>query len=168
MEPLRDLERVEIFDGIPTFAQAHRKKSGAKGEGLRYEEKAQKILSQSFADAGLQYLQSPWFRYWRASAPSRENFAQPDGFCPDYRRGVIYLIEIKLKHTADSYFQLLDKYVPLLEKFFNDKEKLWKIAPVEVCRWYDPQVAYPCKTTFQDNILDCDPREVSVHVCRPS
>jgi hypothetical protein len=168
LEPLRDLERVELYEGIPNFAKVHRRASGAKGAGLRYEDKTQRTLTKTFADAGLQYLPSPWFRYWRKSSPMRENFAQPDGFCPDHRRGIIFLVEIKLKHTIDSYFQLLDKYTPLLEKFFNNGEKLWRIAPIEVCRWYDPRVLYPCKIAFQDDILLCDPREVSVHVCRPS
>jgi len=166
MQPLRDLERVEIFDGIPDFVRKNRAR-GAKRAGLKYEEQAQAKLSAAFAEAGLQYIQSPWFKYSRRSTPRMENFAQPDGLCPDPKRGVIFLIEIKLKHTAESYFQLLDKYVPLLEKYFNAEERLWRIAPVEVCRWYDPAVAYPTSVKFRDNILDCDPKDVSVHVCRP-
>lgn len=167
MDPLRDLTHVEIYNGVPGFAQAKRRRAGAKGAGLRYEEVAQKTIGQSFAEQGLAYLPSPWFKYRRSSAPDRENFAQPDGICPDVNRGIIFLIEIKIKHTPDSYFQLLDKYVPLLDRFFNGRDRLWKIAPIEVCRWYDPHTAYPCKVTRIERLFDAQPKDLSVHVCRP-
>lgn len=166
MEPLRDLTHVEIFNGVPGFVTAKRAR-GAKGAGLRYEEKTQGVLSKMFAREGLAYLPSPWFKYRRLSAPGRENFAQPDGLCPDVKRGIIFLVEIKIKHTADSYFQLLDRYVPLLDFYFNRPDRMWKIAPVEVCRWYDPMVAYPCKVVMQDNLLLAQPKDLTVHVCRP-
>lgn len=167
MEALRDLSHVEIFDGIPSFATAKRRARGAKGAGLRYEEKAQEQIRQDFARHGIAYVPSPWFKYRRRSAPDRENFAQPDGIAPDPKTGTIYLIEIKIKHTPDSYFQLLDRYVPLLDGFFNRTERLWKIAPVEVCRWYDPRIPYPCQVVMIDEIHLAQPKDLSVHVCRP-
>lgn len=166
MEPLRDLSHVELYKGTPSFAEAKRRKSGAKGAGLRYEERAQKLIEASLARENLIYVPSPWFKYRRHSAPDRENFAQPDGICPDVSRGIIYLIEIKIKHTIDSYFQLLDRYVPLLERYFNYPEKLWKIAPIEVVRWYDPAIAYPCQVTMIQELHRAEPKDLSVYVCR--
>lgn len=166
LEPLRDLSHVEIYNGVPGFAQARRRRVGAKGAGLRYEEKVQDILGGAFARQGLAYLPSPWFKYRRRSAPDRENFAQPDGIAPDVKRGIIFLVEIKIKHTPDSYFQLLDRYVPLLDAFFNSTERLWRIAPIEVCRWYDPLTAYPCKVKMIDQLHLAEPKDLSVHVCR--
>lgn len=167
MEALRDLSHVELFKGVPGFALAKRRARGAKGAGLRYEEKAQTTIRDSFRREGIEYLPSPWFKYRRCSSPHRENFAQPDGIAPCPRRGVIFLVEIKIKHTVDSYFQLLDRYVPLLDAFFNRPERLWRIAPIEVCRWYDPHVAYPCEVKMLEFLHLAEPRDLSVHVCRP-
>lgn len=157
---------MELFKGVPNFAQVKRRRAGAKGQGLKYEEQAQPILKEAFARQGVEYIPSPWFKYRRSSAPERENFAQPDGIAPDVKRGIIFLVEIKIKHTPDSYFQLLDRYVPLLDRFFNCDGKIWKIAPIEVVRWYDPHTAYPCRVTLVDDILKADPKDLSVHVCR--
>jgi len=166
LEPLRDLTHVELYKGVPSFAEHKRRARGAKGAGLRYEERAQPAISAAFRERGIEYLPSPWFKYRRRAVPSRENFAQPDGIAPDPKRGIIFLVEIKIKHTPESYFQLLDRYVPLLDCYFNRPEKLWKIAPIEVVRWYDPAVAYPCQVVRLDDIATAQPKDLSVYVCR--
>lgn len=161
---LNDLIEVESYDGVPSFVSAHRRR-GRKGLGLRYEAKVHKHLSTVL---GAGYIPSQWFAYRRLSSPRIVNYAQPDGFYLDFKAGLCTIVEVKYNHTAEAYFQLLDKYLPLLDKFFHRKEKdLWKFAVCEVVYWYDKFVHFPCKVCLRDDVTKVRPGEFGVHIWRP-
>lgn len=161
---LDDLIAVEHYEGTPPFV-VKRRRIGAKGRGLRYEAEVLAALCETFAGA---FIPSPWFRYKRFTLPGVWNFAQPDGLGVDCHRGIIYVVEIKYKHTPDAYFQLYDRYLPLVDYWLNKHERLWQLAPVEICYWYDKATEYPTKVVLQREITDARPNEMSVNIWRPN
>jgi hypothetical protein len=162
---LNDLIEVEAYDGVPTFVQAHRAR-GRKGMGLRYERKVHNHFEQQF---GALYVPSVWFAYRRLSSPKIINYAQPDGILFDFEKGIITIIEVKYNHTADAYFQLYDKYLPLLDKWIHAKERgLWRFSVCEVVYWYDKFVEFPCKVALRDEVTKVKPGEFGVHIWRPN
>lgn len=161
---LNDLIEVEAYDGTPSFVRAHRAR-GRKGLGLRYERKVHDFFAKQL---GPFYVPSMWFSYRRLSSPRVVNYAQPDALLLDFRSGVCTIIEVKYNHTPDAYFQLYDKYLPLLDKFFHAKEKgLWTFALCEVVYWYDKFVDFPCRVVLRDDVRKVRPGEFGVHIWRP-
>jgi len=155
---------AKILRGVPKFVKSGRRRRGRMGLGLRYEAKVQGHLSQLFPG----YVPGPWFRYRTDDAPARINYAQPDGLIIDIDRGQITICEMKYKHCADAYFQLVDKYLPLVSLFFNNSEKdLWKFATVEIVYWFDGTIAFPTKPCMRKDLKSVAPGELAVHICRP-
>lgn len=161
---LGEILDAKLLLGIPSFVKA-RRRQGRKGAGLRYEAKVQSLFCEQYDH----YVASPWFQYRTDLAPQRINYSQPDGLLIDVARGLITIVEIKLTHTPDAYFQLYDKYLPIVEKFFRGEvgERLWRFAVVEVTRWYDTAIAFPTNVTLREDITLVQPNEFGVHVCRP-
>lgn len=161
---LTDLIEVQACDGTPSFVHAHRAR-GRKGMGLRYERKVHDHFLQTLDPF---YMPSVWFAYRRLSSPRITNYAQPDALLFDFFTGVCTIIEVKYNHTAEAYFQLYDKYLPLLDKWLHAKEKdLWRFAVCEVVYWYDKFVDFPCKVALRDDIRKVRPGEFGVHIWRP-
>jgi hypothetical protein len=152
---------VEILDGIPPFVKKRRRR-GRKGVGLRYEAKVQRYFLDRF---GYEYVPSPWFKYTVADRPRVINYAQPDGLLIQARRGTVTIVEVKYNHCAESYFQLVDKYLPLVSALFG--EALWNFPLVEVVKWYDKATQYPTDIRMRADIDECRPGEIGVHICRP-
>lgn len=164
MNPLHDLIAVEYSQETPSFVVAQRAR-GAKRQGLLYEGRVQPRITELCKQSpkAVEYLPSPWFKYRIAAHPFRENFAQPDGLIINMNEGLVYVVEIKLRHTVDAYFQLLDRYIPLMQKFFP---KDFRFCAVEVCRWFDPMMAFPTKITLREVLLEARPNEFCVHRMR--
>lgn len=158
---LDELLEVKHLDGVPSFAQAHRRAKGAKGQGLRYEKRCQEHFSRRYP----LYLASPWFAYRTRWSPNQWNYAQPDGLLFDFKRGMLTIVEMKYSHTPEAYFQLVDKYLPLMRHFLGDE---WKFATCEVVWWYDKAIAFPCEIRLRKEIDLTLPGEFGVHICRPS
>jgi len=132
------------------------------GAGLRYEAKVQRHFLEGFDG----YMPGPWFRYTTSDAPKRTNYAQPDGILIDVEAGKITICEMKYSHCAEAYFQLVDKYLPIVRKFFNNSE-IWEFATVEVVYWFDCAVAFPTEPRLRERMQDARVGELAVHVCRP-
>jgi hypothetical protein len=146
----------------PSFVLAARKRSSAAQQaGLRYERQVHEEFSRRFPD---NWLPSPWFAYRREENPSVVNYAQTDALLINPRSGVITIVEVKKKHCAESYFQLHDKYLPLVSKCFGNN---WEYRLVEMCEWYDPQIPYPCRVKLIPNLICAESRTVSVHIWKP-
>ena len=157
-----EIATVELLQGVPAFAQKRRKRRGRMGAGLRYERKVHEFLEKEFDG----YMRSPWFRYTTVEHPSREQYAQPDGLIVDIPRGQITICEMKYNHCAEAYFQLVDKYLPLVKAFFNNSE-LWTFATVEIVYWFDCAVAFPTTPKMRKRLRSVRPNELAVHICRP-
>lgn len=153
---------AEILQGIPSFVRSGRRRRGKKGVGLRYEAKCHKHFAKLYDN----YVASPWFRYATSDEPARINYAQPDGLLIDLQLGLVTIVEIKYSHCSDAYFQLVEKYLPIVKKFFNNSE-LWDFATVEVVNWYDFAVVFPTTVKLRPQIDLVRPNELAVHICRP-
>lgn len=120
----------------PGFIRDRLAASGAAYEGVRYERKAQAHLLATLPDS---YVPGPWLRYYSSSRG--ESFCQPDGWIIDLERGVITIVEIKLRHTSTAWWQLRQLYEPVTQRLFGTE--LWDYAVLEVCRWFDPATVFP-------------------------
>lgn len=156
-----DILSAEILLGVPGFVSSRKRKRGAKGRGLRFEAE----VNAHFRGLYPHYVASPWFVYRVRQAPRREVYAQPDGILFDPLRGVATIVEIKYQHISDAYFQLVDKYAPILDTFLD--RRIWKLAFVEVCRWYDGTIPFPTQVRMRKDITRCEPNEFAVHIHSP-
>jgi hypothetical protein len=75
----------------------------------------------------------------------------------------VLIIEVKYKHTVDAYWQLEDKYVPVMRSIFRD----WEISTLEIVKWYDPSTSFPVEVKLQKHILNSKPSEFGVHIWNP-
>jgi len=161
LQRIHNVTDVEILDGIPPFVKKRRRR-GRKGVGLRYEAKVQRHLGERF---GFEYIPGPWFKYSVQDRPKVVNYAQPDGLLIQPRRGTVTIVEIKYNHCAESYFQLVDKYLPLVEALFD--KSIWTFPLIEVVKWYDRDTSYPTDIRMCADIDECRVGEIGVHICRP-
>ena len=161
LQQINNVTAVEIIDGIPPFVKKRRRR-GRKGVGIRYEAKVQRYLCDRF---GYEYVPSPWFKYSVAERPTVVNYAQPDGLLIQPQRGTITVVEIKYNHCSESYFQLVDKYLPLVKALFGIE--LWRFPLVEVVKWFDRDTSYPADYRLCKDIDVCRTSEIGIHICRP-
>jgi len=160
--PLGKLSTVEIVNETPSFARAGFKANKAIGDGLRYELAGHNHLLDIY---GPEYIPGPWFRYTTEDAPERKNFAQPDGLILRIKQGIITIVEFKWSHTPDAYYQLTDKYFPLVSTFFGTD--IFEYRLLEICRWYNPQTAVPGKSGLRKDIETILPGEMGIHIWKP-
>jgi len=157
-----DVASAAILLGVPSFVRPSKAK-GAKAVGIRYERKVLAFLSERHAH----FVASPWFRYTLRAFAGRVNYAQPDGLFIDPAQGLVTIVEVKYAHTADAYFQLMDKYVPILKCFLRSATVDWKIAVVEIVHWYDASTAFPVRAQLLEDPLFARPNTFGVHILRP-
>lgn len=72
-------------------------------------------------------------------------------------------MEIKLKHIADAWFQLRQKYVPLIEYTFPWME----VAVVEVVQWYDVSLPFPEVIDLRPDLRLARPDGFQVTIWKP-
>lgn len=147
------------FCAPPSFAQGTPRGRGRRAEGIRYERRVQKYLCDLYGDC---YLPGPWLSFYDVGD---QRICQPDGILFDLKNGRIILIEIKLRHCEEAYWQLHKLYLPLLRQMFP--YSLWDICCLEIVRWYDPAIVWPVKTLLRENILDTPSsitNKIGVHI----
>jgi len=121
----------------PGFTRRRQRLSGAKKAGLAYEKKVNARLGEDYGD---RYIPGVWFRFTSKDQPGAR-FAQPDGLVWDLSRGVITIVEIKIRHSYRAWWQLRELYEPILAFKFPG----WDIEVVEIFQWFDPQAEVPEK-----------------------
>lgn len=144
--------RAELAPYDPFPPTSTRRQRPAVAAGIRYERKVQEHLVTTYPSL---YTPGPWIRYIDTTSRRRKpRFCQPDGFFVDFRRGLITVAEIKLKHTADAWWQLRRVYEPVLRQLFAPS--LWDLAFLEIVRWYDPHTTFP-----QEHAMIADPSRMN-------
>ena len=138
---------------------------GRRADGVRYEIKGQEWLVSAREHS---YVQSPWFRFAPAGDDARRaaratscSWCQPDGLDIDIRKGLILIVEFKLQHTANAWWQTRKLYEPVVRAAFGSE--LWSFAIVEIVKWYDPDVAFPEHFTFIPDLGAAEPGGFHVH-----
>lgn len=119
------------------------------------------MLEEEFGEL---YVRGPWLQFQSADAES-PRFCQPDHLVFDPVDRAIYIIESKLKHTPEAWWQLRHLYTPVLAGLFPPQ--LWKFRVVEIVRWYDPAITFPERVTLIPHVLAVGAGEFGVHIWKP-
>lgn len=159
-ERLRLVGKVDWahFCPKPDFIKPHRH-TGARAQGVRYEKKVHEYLLGRFPYA---YLPAPWLNFYTLGSP---RWCQPDGMLIRPIEGRITVVEVKYQHTSDAWWQLVHIYRPVLEAIFPPGE--WEYNYLEVVKWYDPSVLFPCTHRLTPDPLDLKQNEFGVHIWTP-
>jgi hypothetical protein len=114
----------------------NQRRSAAQSLGLRYEKKALVHLLQEL-DENVSF--HPAFKFQSANAKFPQ-YAIPDALYLS-KDNVLTIFEIKLKHTADAWYQLKRLYLPIVEKAYPGFAG--RINLCEVCANFDTSIRLP-------------------------
>lgn len=91
-------------------------------------------------------------------------YCQPDGLDFDFDKGLITIVEFKLQHTSNAWWQTRELYEPVVRKIFPSS--LWEIAIVEIVKWFDPDAAFPERYNFVKDLSfsTVKPNEFHLHI----
>lgn len=159
-KPAGVVEWVEYSPTPPPFINT-KKRTGKRAEGVRYEKRVHGLFEERYGDT---YVANPWFRFGELGN-DRPRWCQPDGLLFDFKAGKITIVECKLQHTPDAWWQLRWLYLPVISKAFPGD--LWKFGIIEVVKWYDPAVVFPEKVKLRADVAYVQPGEFGVHICKP-
>ena len=142
--PAGKIYAASILNGVPAFSRKRKYTTGKQKAGVHFE----KAMSARFAtEFEPFYYYNIWFKYSSESYRT-EKFAEPDGLLFDIERGIITIVEIKLRHCTKAWWQLRQLYQPILQFLFPD----WKIEVCEVFRYANPNEKIPEKMFFVKDI----------------
>lgn len=162
LQPVQDIRWAEHSRIIPDFARRPVvNDTEVRKAGRRYEDKVQEMLLKRYPDS---YVASPWLCFKDRTRKAHHSWCQPDGWLIDLQRGLITIMEVKLSHTSDAWWQIRHLYEPVTRALFGSE---WRYAACEVTRFCDPNVRFP-----EDITLTPDPAMLwdgafGVHVWRP-
>lgn len=126
----------------PWGQEPQRGGGAVKAAGRRYERKVHCRLGSMYSPEssldGALYTPAQWIEF-RERGQSRSRWAQPDGLLLNLSRGLLVVVEVKLRHVVTAWWWLRGIYGPLLHFLFPK----WTIAYLEVVRYYDPAVRWP-------------------------
>jgi len=145
----------------PPFARGRRKRTGRRAQGIRYEQRGHDFFEKLY---GTRYIPSPWFQFLEEDSCA-PRWCQPDALLFDPAQGRIHILEFKLQHTSDAWWQLRQLYFPVIRSIFP--KALWDIALCEVVKWFDPSTAFPEKIVMAEKPEIVLGGELGVHIWRP-
>jgi hypothetical protein len=125
--------------------------------GIRYERKVHLRLLEAWGFGS--YFPSQWFVFGDGQ---KTYYFQPDGILLLSGPERIAIVEVKYQHTPDAYWQLEHFYLPLLRNFFKKAGRA--LVTVEVCKWYDPSVAFPRQVRLVENLGHLRQGDFNVHI----
>src|SRR5262249_11691614 len=117
----------------------------AQRKGKSHEKKAQEKFIELY---GLSFHPSVWFAYGQQTGT---HYCQVDGLLLDYKRRNLTIVECKLRHTPEAFWQTENLYVPVVRAWLVDKT-FWSICVAEVVHWYDPHVRFPTQCNFVEDL----------------
>lgn len=145
----------------PPFAGT--KVRGVRRVGQIYDAKAQVHLEQLFEGC---YLPSPWLLFQAENQPRPYlQYCQPDGLIFDWAKHTIIIVEIKLRHTPEAYWQVSNLYRPVLEHIFHGRR--WTFRQLEIVKWYDADTYFPCDITLVSDPALTPRKGMGVHIWKP-
>jgi len=153
--PAGDVRHAEFSIEPPPFIRP-KKVIGARARGIKYEEKAQRHMD--FMAPG-RYVPGPWFKYTNDDG---KYWCQPDGLLFDFSRGTITIVEFKLKHTSDAWWQTRRLYEPVVSKIFG--VTTWRYTICEIVKWFDSEAAFPETFNMARDPTDLTIGSFNVHI----
>ena len=157
--PVHTVQWAEMVSGPPPFARRRPRRVGARGQGIRYEERAQ---AECFVRFGEKYLAGPWFKF---GCNDQIRHCQPDGLYIDPEQGLLVLNEIKYQHTYRAWQQLHQLYIPVVQKVFESAP--WTIKCFEMVKWYDPAAFFPGPHILHPDPINGPSDKTMVLIWRP-
>lgn len=154
--PRGQIRYCEMQMESPGFAR-HWKRSGRRRAGELYEQRVHAEFLVRYPG----YLPSPWFRFCDAEG---DKWCQPDGLLINPWQGTISVVECKYQHTDQAYHQLFTVYKPVVEHLFGG---LYKVALVEVVKWFDPAVHCPVAPHLCKDPATAVAGRFNVHIWKP-
>lgn len=147
----------------PFGAKRSRPTTAAQAAGLRYERKVHGHLGALYLPYHLvAYGGGPWISF-RQEDSGLLRWAQPDGFIIDWRRGLVIVVEVKLKHNTAAWWGLRALYEPVVGALFGSS---WTVALCEVAGYYEPTVRWPEAHRMVRSPTDLKAGEIGVHLWR--
>jgi hypothetical protein len=129
---------------------------------MRYERKVQCYLLDIFPH---HYIASPWFTFQKHEGDKRV-WCQPDGLLIDLQLGLITLVEVKLRHTSDAWWQTRQLYLPVVRRLFGSR--MWEYNILEIVRWYDADTLFPERYKLCPEIGGLAVDKFGVHIWKPT
>jgi hypothetical protein len=128
---------------LPPFSnQRLSKLKAAKAAGIRYERKIQAKMEAEYP----LFLAHPCMRFHGRFG---SELCIPDGIViSEQRPDLLTIVEIKLRHTSDAWYQLHDLYLPVAKKAFPSHT----IQLLEICKFYDPAIKLPRPIVPLENV----------------
>ncbi len=113
--------------------------------GKKYEQRCHEVLSRQWENLG-SYLPGPWISFHDQNRKRR--LCQPDAL---FIRsdGSVLIVEMKLTHTLNAWWQLRRLYQPVVERLYNREAFV-----LEVCRTGDPLMRYPEPVELYERVED--------------
>ena len=119
---------------IVSYSPSPSKPTPAQAAGLRYEKRWHQFAAehlgpsyQTFENRQIAFSDEVYG--WRT--------CRPDGIA--LVGNVLYIFEVKIRHTADAYWQLEKLYKPVLSHFYPSTDKVL----IEVTKNLDPSTPFP-------------------------
>jgi hypothetical protein len=137
-----DVQRAELLEFKLKHPNAAKRRSYAQQLGLRYE---RKVLVHLLETLDKNVIFQPAFRF-RSAGTAFDQFAIPDALYLS-PSNVLTIFEIKLRHTADAWYQLKRLYLPIIQKAYPAIDR---INLVEICANYDNSIKLPSTTIVDD------------------
>ena len=138
------------------FQKPSRRDSPAKLAGLAYQKRVTAWAFESKWPGSISC--SPWFCFIDDS--SSRHYCQPDLLFDDGER--VLGCEIKIRWTADAWWQLMRLYLPVLAKVFPSRA----LVPLCITRSFDPGILISEPVDLREDLYDCKPSSLNVVLVR--
>lgn len=116
-------------------------RTGSQKAGLKYEGQVHKFLSSVYRD---RFVASPALHFQNNFEP---RVCIPDGLI--LKQGTCVIVEIKLQHMPEAWWQLRKLYEPVLRVYCP---KDTRVLLLEICRVYDSSSPFPEEFRFLDSL----------------
>jgi hypothetical protein len=114
--------------------------NGSQKAGVLYEKRVQDFLHDRFGNS---FVGNPALHF---QADGFARTAIPDGLILEEGRTTV--VEIKSQHMPEAWWQLRRLYEPVCRAYLPKS----RIVLLEICKVYDPHVAFPEEFEFVDDM----------------
>lgn len=121
----------------------------AQRSGVRYENKVFRFLKKIWPSCRI----NPLLDFYDGRERRR---CRPDVLHFDFEKGLGLIIEVKIQHVPDAWWQLRKLYQPVVSQLYG---KHIPLRVMEIVRSYDPAVPFPEEVevlTRLEDIWDCE------------
>lgn len=156
-QPVGGLRYARMQVEAPPFI-VEEKRRGKRAQGILYENR----VHDEFLERYPGYIPSVWFHY--ADSESDGKWCQTDGLIIDPKEGRITIVEVKLQHCPQAYYQLFKTYLPVLRELFGST---YELACLEVVKWFDCATLVPRTPSMCKDPLAARLDQFNVYIWRP-